>query len=244
MATIVTAFITKINNIDFRSYEKYIELGKKLLKQAIPTVCFLEKAIYQQYFEPELSQFPLTTFLTFERTDIYLYEYESQLTDFHVMTDNETKDTPGYMFIQCHKTEWVHMAIQENPYQTTNFVWIDFGIFHMIKDDVSFAVALKNLSRKTYDSIRIASCVDPNGISYDKNIYREIAWYFAGSIFGGHKDSLTEFAKQMKTTCIHLIETKKHIMWEVNIWYLIFQKHKTLFDPYRADHNISILDNY
>lgn len=244
MATVVTAFITKINNIDFRSYEKYIELGKKLLKQAIPTVCFLEKEIFQQYFEPELSQFPLTMFRLFERKEIYLYEYEPQLTDFHVMTDNVSKDTPGYMFTQCHKTEWVNMAIEENPFNTTNFVWIDFGIYHMIKDDISFSVALKNLSRKTYDHIRIASCVDPNLISYDKNIYREISWYFAGSIFGGNKDSLAEFAKIMKTTCIHLIETKQHIMWEVNIWYLIFQKHKTLFDPYSADHNLSILDNY
>ena len=244
MATLVTAFITKINNIDFRSYEKYIELGKKLLKQAIPTICFLEKDIFTEYFEPELTLYPLTTFRIFERKDIYLYEYEHQLTDFHVKTDNVSKDTPGYMFIQCHKTEWVKQAIQENPYNTTNFVWIDFGIFHMIKDEVSFALALKNLSRKTYDNVRVASCVDPNSISYDKNIYREISWYFAGSIFGGNKESLVEFAKIMKATCIHLMETKKHIMWEVNVWYLIFQKYKTLFDPYHADHNLSILDNY
>jgi hypothetical protein len=244
MATLVTAFITKINNIDFRSYEKYIELGKKLLKQAIPTICFLEKDIFTEYFEPELTLYPLTPFRLFERKEIYLYDYEPQLTDFHVKTDNVSKDTPGYMFIQCHKTEWVKEAIQENPYNTTNFVWIDFGIFHMIKDEVSFALALKNLSRKTYDRVRVASCVDPNTISYDKNIYREISWYFAGSIFGGNKESLVEFAKLMKATCIQLIETKQHIMWEVNIWYLIFQKFKTLFDPYQADHNLSILDNY
>ena len=46
MATIVTAFITNINNIEFRSYEKYIELGKILLNQPIPTICFLEKKKY------------------------------------------------------------------------------------------------------------------------------------------------------------------------------------------------------
>jgi len=43
MSTLVTAFMTNVNQIDFRSHEKYIELGKKLLSQPIPTVCFIEK---------------------------------------------------------------------------------------------------------------------------------------------------------------------------------------------------------
>jgi hypothetical protein len=244
MATIVTAFMTNVNNIDFRSYEKYIELGKKLLNQPIPTVCFLEQKIYDEYFKNELTKYPLTIFKLFERNENYLYSYEDILTDFMVQTDNPKKDIPGYMFIQCHKTEWIKMAAEENPYKTTNFIWIDFGIFHMIRDEVGFALALKNLVRKTYNHIRIASCVDPNGICYDKNIYREITWYFAGSIFGGDKDTLLNFADIMKKFCIELMESKKHIMWEVNIWYLIFQNHKTLFHPYHADHNLSILENY
>lgn len=244
MATICTAFVTHINHIEFRSYEKYIELGKKLLNQAIPTVCFLEKHIYEEYFAGELSQYPLTVFRMFERDQNYLYRYEPILTQFEVETDNPTKDTPGYMFTQCHKTEWVRMAIEENPFQTEDFIWIDFGIFHMIRNEMEFAIALKALSRKHYTGIRIASCVDPGSPCIQRNIYRQIMWYFAGSIFGGNKDVLLKFATIMKQFTIQMMEEKKHIMWEVNIWYLLYQAYRNMFQPYFANHDLSILSHY
>ena len=41
-----------------------------------------------------------------------------------------------------------------------------------------------------------------------------------------------------------IIQEKKHIMWEVNIWYLIYREFPEIFDFYLCDHNISILKNY
>lgn len=244
MATIVTAFMTNVNNIEFRSHEKYIELGKKLLMQSIPTICFLEKNIYDQYFRKQVSHFPLTIFKMFEKTENYLYEHESKLNPLELCTDNPTKDTVGYMFLQCHKTEWVKMAIDENPFNTSDFIWIDFGIFHMIKDNMCFASSLKKLSKKRFDKIRIASCIDPNLQCNNVNVYKQILWFFAGSIFGGNKESLIEFSRLMKRICIDMINDKKHIMWEVNIWYLLFQQHPKLFSPYNSNHDLSILENY
>jgi hypothetical protein len=243
MATLVTAFMTNINDIDFRSYEKYIELGKKLLCQPIPTVCFLEKHIYDKYFDSNLQNFPYTTFLTTEKRDIYLFSFESELVNYHVNTDNPTKDTPGYMFVQCYKTEWVRRAIEANPYNTSNFIWIDFGIFHMIDNSMEFALKLDSMCRKTYPRVRIASCVNPNQEN-NHDIYSTISWFFAGSVFGGNSQYLVQFAKQMKEICIDIIINKKRIMWEVNIWYLLYQKHPGLFSPYFANHDITILKNY
>ena len=48
----------------------------------------------------------------------------------------------------------------------------------------------------------------------------------------------------MKEKCLHIIEEKKTLTWEVNIWYMIFQENKELFNSYLCDHNISILENY
>jgi len=243
MSTLVTAFMTNVNQIDFRSHEKYIELGKKLLSQPIPTVCFIEKMIFETYFASVRHLFPLTHFVFFEKEDNYLVSYESQLTHYFVHTDNPKKDTPGYMFVQCHKTEWVKMAIQENPFQTTNFIWVDFGIYHMIRDDMAFALYLENMSRKQYTELRIASCVDLSKPCVT-DIFNTISWYFAGSVFGGDIQSLLLFADIMRQFCLELIENKKLIMWEVNIWYLIYKNIPSMFDTYKADHNVSILQNY
>lgn len=243
MSTLVTAFMTNVNQIDFRSNEKYIELGKKLLCEPIPTVCFIEKHIHETYFASSLHLYPFTHFIFFEREDNYLFSYESQLTNYMVHTDNPKKDTPGYMFVQCHKTEWVKMAIHENPFQTSNFIWVDFGIYHMIRDDMAFALYLEKMSRSYHKDIRIASCVELSK-PCSTEIFDTISWYFAGSVFGGDSEKLLLFADIMRQYCLEIVENKKRIMWEVNIWYLIYQNVPDIFNPYKADHNISILQNY
>ena len=48
----------------------------------------------------------------------------------------------------------------------------------------------------------------------------------------------------MKTKYIEIITTKNTIMWEVNIWYLIYKENNDLFDLYLSNHDDSIIDNY
>ena len=243
MTTIVTAFLTKINNIEFRTYETYIEYGKKILQTGVKCVCFLEKDIYEKYFVPCLKDFPNTYFFMFDKSDNYLYQYLDQVTHYDLHTNNPTKDTIDYMFLQCHKTEFLRQVAIVNPFQTTNFTWIDFGIFHMVKNDESLRNGILNVSQKSYDKIRIASCVNPND-TCETDIYRFVVWFFAGSIIGGHRNVLLKYADLMKQKCISIIQERHHIMWEINIWYLLFQEHKELFDFYFANHDTSILMNY
>jgi hypothetical protein len=241
--TIVTAFITKVNNIDFRSYDTYLQYGNKLLSLNIPTIIFIEQYIYDSYYKDCLDLYPKTHFIIFEKHENYLYNHLSQITNYEVETNNPLKDTIGYMFVQCHKTEWVRRAVQTNPFNTTNFTWIDFGIYHMIQDEEALRQSIVQLSGYYYSTVRIASCIDPNEPLYN-DIYHQVAWFFAGSIFGGHADYLVSFADLMKQKCIQIITEKNHIMWEVNIWYLLFKENPHLFDFYLCDHNISILQNY
>lgn len=243
MATIVTAFMTNINVNKSRSYDKYLIYGKKILTQPIPIVCFLEQQIFDDYFADSIDLYPYTQFCIFERQDNYLMKYEDQMKNFHVFSDNPDKDTPAYMFTQCHKTEWVKMAIEINPFKTTDFVWVDFGIYHMIQNDMEFALYLEQLVRKKYDFVRIASCVDLES-ECKVDIYRQITWYFAGSIFGGSGDRLIEFANVMKSNCLDIIGNQNHLMWEINIWYLIYKQYPQLFCPYHSNHDVSILKNY
>jgi len=71
-----------------------------------------------------------------------------------------------------------------------------------------------------------------------------VAWFFAGSIVGGNSETLLKFADIMKEFCMNIIKEKNHIMWEVNIWYLIYKEYPEIFDFYPCDHNASILQNY
>lgn len=177
MTTIVSALLTNING--YRSIEKYIEFGKKLLTLPINKVIFIERDIYEEHFSNVSNE--NTTIVFIQKRDLYLYAYADQITDFSPMGDPQ-KDTLEYMFVQCNKTEWIRRAIEMNPYNSNNFAWIDFGVWHLIRDDQVFTDSCMNISQKQVDGVRIA-CGDPNYIN-NPECCKSILWFFLGSIFG------------------------------------------------------------
>jgi len=239
--TLVSAFMTKINNIDFRSYNTYMDYGNKLLNLGFPMVMFIEQYMYDVHYKDKAKEYPNCRFVIFERYENYLYQHLSSVTKYEVISNNPRKDTIGYMFVQCHKTEWLRKAIELNPFQTENFTWIDFGIYHMIQNDDILKESVGKLITKQYSTVRIASCLDA---CLHQDIYHQVVWFFAGSIVGGDSHTLLKFADKMKEFCIKIMKEKNHIMWEVNIWYLIYQEYPEIFDFYPCDHNASILQNY
>lgn len=279
---LVSALITNINYNIGRSIDKYIEYGKYLLSNTFDyKIIFIERDILFEHFAIpqdvkhnnkfiyESKEFDYiinnnTIFVLFEKTDNYLYNYKNSISNFEINTDNPNKDTIEYMFVQCHKTEWLKMAIclieytrkeqdinvNLNSTLNTQFIWIDFGIYHMFNNLELFNNTLqtfyiKNLTtRGNNNKFRIASCIDPNNRYHTTDIYKNVVWYFAGSVFGGSSNSITQFASIMKEKCLQIIRERKHLMWEVNIWYLIYLEHPELFDIYMCNHNPSILANY
>jgi hypothetical protein len=259
----VSAYMARENKSTYRNVEDYIIYGKKLLEQDIFQVIYIEKNIFMsclkeyideiKIFEYENKLFEYIfinnkIFVFFEKEDNYLYKYKEELINFQVTTDNPTKDTTEYMFIQCHKTEWMKITIYllqniKLHKDELELIWLDFGIYHMIKDEYLLKKNIKKMINSKNNKIRIGSCWDVNN-NYNRDLYRQISWYFAGTVFGGNSKNLIIFADLMKEKCLHIIEEKKTLTWEVNIWYMIFQKNKDLFNSYLCDHNISILENY
>ena len=277
MIIIVSAFISSVNQQ--KSISQYIDYGKYLLSTTDINnvkIIFIERKIYNEYFHKdsstyifkyELNEYEYTFqnnifFVFFERQDNYLYKYNNEITNFNINTDNPSKDTLEYMFVICHKTEWLNMAIQLinniksehimlKLQECTHFLWIDFGIYHIFNNNTElFTTEINNLYKKhltLHSKIRIGSCIYPTTTyhtTYHTDIYRNVAWYFAGGVFGGKDDILVKFAESMKQECINIIKERKHLMWEVNIWYLLYLKNPNMFDLYLCNHNSTIIENY
>ena len=238
--TIVSAFVSNINL--YRNLDKYIDYGTKLLQNNLQKIIFIEKNIYDSYFSNQ--NFNNTHFIFFEKKDIYLYNFINDITNFSINTDNPSKDNLEYFFVQCNKTEWVKQAIEINYFNTEQFIWLDFGIFHVFNNNLEkFNNSLYALNNKIYERVRISTIWNLDYL-YNINIHKNICWYFAGGIFGGSKNFLLKFAEIMKNKCISYIQEHKNLVWEVNIWYLIYNENKELFDTYHSDHNSSLIQNY
>lgn len=242
MTTIVSGFLSKCNINVNRSFDKYVELGVKLLNINVPKIIFVDELMYDK-IKSYANEF--TKIILYSKSESYLYPYINAeiLCNFEVNTQTPLKDTMENMSVMCNKTEWIKKAIEINYFNTKQFTWIDFGIRHVITSDDNLNQYIFNLQQKSYDKVRIGSIWNVNHM-YNINIYKNIAWYFAGGVFGGDKDKLLLFADKMKTQCIKIITEKQTIMWETNIWYLIYTEHPDLFEPYFCNHNNSIIENY
>ena len=239
--TIVTSFVCNGNNRKDRLLDKYIELGKHLLMAKTPKIIFMDEQIYD-IFSEYLNEYNF--FIKINQNDLSLNKFTDKITNFNINSTYKEKDTLNYFYIMCNKTEFIKRAILLNIFNTPNYIWIDFGIKHIFNCDTSeFIKNIENLNNKIYDNVRIASIWNLNK-KYNYDIYKDIHWYFAGGVFGGNKDKLIVFADKTKEMCLQVIEEKKTLMWEVNIWYLVYLKNPELFFAYPADHNASIIVNY
>lgn len=267
--TIVTAFMSQINARGDRPVQKYIDLGKSLLALHIPQIVFIERHIYETYLrdeymhlcigsgvESELRFFAYggrayeyivlghLTFVFFERTDMYLEEYREIATEFSLNTSHPTKDTLDYMFVQCYKTEWVATAIALCGGSNGIYAWLDFGLRHMYPSSIAFEIAVygfrDRMALLSGLSVCAPSCWDATRI-YTQDVYRDIFWVFSGSVFCGKPNALLEFARRTKSKCIEILTIHRRLMWEVNVWYLVYRDCPDLFSLYYGNHNAGIL---
>lgn len=242
MNTIVSAFVSNVNDRYEGSLNRYYTFGKILLKSIVPKVIFLDENMFElighDYNKTN------TLLVKINKTDSYLYHYIHHLTNFNLNSTDYTKDTPEFMFTMCNKTEWIRHAILLNHFKTDNYIWIDFGIKHIFScSDDECIEKINNLQYKIYDKIRIGGIWNLN-YRFNIDIYKDVAWYFAGGVFGGNSKYLIKFADLMKEKCADIMMTKNTIMWEVNIWYLIYIENNSLFESYDCNHNASLIDNY
>jgi hypothetical protein len=150
----------------------------------------------------------------------------------------------------CNKTEFMRKAIDMNLYNSTNYIWIDFGIFHIIKSIGEESIAkqaILNMKYKCYDKIRT-----PIGIYWDFYIdsfdplCNAVSWVFLGGIIGGNKDNLIYFADKVRDKCWDLINNKNTLLWEVNIWHILYKDeiNRDLFSTYVSGHDINMINDY
>jgi hypothetical protein len=242
MNTIVSAFIGDVNCKYTDTLQRYYALGHLLLQSTTPKIVFVDEtmaATIGDRYDKEN-----TVLVVVDRRDVYLFEHAEALTDFDVRSTDHSKDTLGFMMTMCSKTEWVRKAVALNSFNTAHFTWVDFGIRHVFRcsDDV-FVQKLNALAFKPRAGLRAGGIWDVAEV-YPVDLYKDVAWYFAGGVFGGDREALVHFADCVKAKCIEIMTTKKTLMWEVNVWYLLHRDGSCVFDFYPCDHDDTIVDHY
>jgi hypothetical protein len=238
--TLVSSFVVNVNNN--HSLEEYLRNGKLLLQSNLPKIIFIDETIFHEFQQYNNEN---TKIIPFDKSEWYFNEYRDCLQDFEINTTNKNKDTLEYMFTICNKTEIIKKATEYNYFHTNHFIWVDFGIRHVFKNetDEDFIQKIERLNEPIYDNVRAGSIWDLQ-VHYQFDIFKDVSWYFAGGVLGGPKDSLLLFAEKTKEMCIRVMKEKRNLMWEVNIWYLVYLENPDLIHGYKCDHNPTLVDHY
>lgn len=253
------------NNNKRRSIETYIENGKWLVNQKINLV------IYTDVGDRIISILNNTnsniTIKKMEFSNLKYYDslelikYNRSINP--ICNSNEFKDTPTYTIVGWNKFHLINLTIEENPFNTEYFGWIDFGISHVanlsyVNEDLIFRSVSKKIKvmmmlNFSYDILQKQKEINNNIETYadhpiqiDNN---EILKYYLSAFRGiiaagylsGHRDYWNRLIIDIDNKInIHL--KTGFASSEEQILPLCYLEHPKWFDLYCGDY-VDILSN-
>jgi len=247
--TMVTSFynIRKIENneLDTRTIKTYLELAADfILKLPYPLIIFVDN-------DPEIINFinenrkdykKITFLRKINMEDTYYYQYYDKLKqlqeEYPIYNLNKNKDTPLYITLTNNKFYFIKSAIKMNPFESTHFVWLDFGINHCAKNSEK----IHEWILKVPDKIK-QLCINPfiEDCNY-KNFFQNIYHHLGSGVFSGSTENMLKYCD--------LFENKTKEIYNEN-WYqleeavmtIIHRDNPDLFDLYYGDYS-GIISNY
>ena len=117
-----------------RSPETRINLFRHIANSGV-AICLYVSSTYEDIakeLENEYKNIKLMPIINLE--DTQTYKIINELNPDLPPTKTDYHDTRQFIILMNAKSEYVYNATLINPFNTTHFSWIDFSIFHVIKN--------------------------------------------------------------------------------------------------------------
>jgi hypothetical protein len=211
--TIVTALydINRSSHGDGRTIDEYFNwLEKTLSLKNANFVIFIQDTLYERFIRR------LTPTLTFKITtieDIPYYKYKSEM-DTILQSDEYKKlirdpsriecKLAMYNIIQYSKLEWIRKVIEENPYNSSHFFWMDAGCSRFFCEDNTTVPNNSLINNKITIQGRHDLYIYPNW----NLLYIDSANLLCGTLFGGGKENMLWLADMIRDIFEQLLKIK------------------------------------
>jgi hypothetical protein len=142
---------------------------------------------------------------------------------------NVVKDTAEFLTLMNAKLDFMDEAAQAHEVQ--QLAWIDFNVWHVVKDAGLTTANLQRISVSELDTeqVCIPGCWPAGPVSKER-----ISWRFCGGFFLGKKEAIARFVEVYKQQ-VPAILAERGLTWEVNVWALLEDRFAPCW--YKADHN-------
>ena len=241
--TYVTALmrVYEQDTATIKTVETRLEHFKRLVEARIPLVVF----VCQEYSESVRAlcvNLPHVCVNVIELEDTWTYNACLPWADKLPAVRNGPKDIFRFLAMINAKIEFVANCTAQNPFNTAHFAWIDFNIFHVLRD---IPLAIRRLQQ--LDSVNISGdqFVSPGCWSAQHNWDgNRVCWRYCGGFALGSATTFTNLFDLYKAHMTEYFIKHDCISWEVNVWAYFETAYPDQFktDWYSGDHNDTILD--
>lgn len=254
--TIVTALY------DIRSKEKesvvdgprkindYIELGYSMLDMDMPIVIFTDNMdVYKEAMryrvEKNMNEKTLVVWLPFEDTLYYkdLDVLKQRMEEYEIHNRNPAKDTPLYVLINNNKFDFLERAMNQNPFGSEFFFWIDYGIQHCAKASPSdWALVSKEWPPLILDNRTQIHQLRIHAVKKDlsqtwKDYFHTIFHHIGGSCFGGYVDCVREYSNLFKRQWDIMLHEEGWYQLDEAVMTIITEEYPDKFRFWHGDYD-------
>jgi hypothetical protein len=248
MATLVTAFfdINREQNGDGRKLAEYMEWMKKTLQINGNLYIVTEEKFVSFIKEHRPLDYP-TVIKVQTLKDCKYYQYYDRISDILKRDDYKSRIQhptrvecilPEYTIIIYNKFEWMEHAIQENPFDTSSFFWIDMGISRFFLD-VDVSRPYPGPCIHTTEKFIIQRLHDLLQFPMDELIWRSDN-LLKTTMFGGKKECVLPVSKAMEDVFVYMLDNGCVNNEQIGI-AMVWKQHPEWFqlvDDYRGVHLI------
>jgi hypothetical protein len=243
--TIVTAFfdINREEKGDGRRLEEYMDWIQKTLKLNCSLFVVTEEKFRHFFMVNRLKPFPTNMrihVMDFKESHYYKYYdrmkeivedpiYKSRIA----YPDRVECKMPEYSIIQYSKFHYLQLAIDENPFQSTTFFWMDAGASRFFTNtDISKPFPSPNghniLSMHPH-AFFAQQRPDLQNYQFDENFLWKADNLIYGGMFGGNKDVIQEISKMVEQIFVEELLDKGIVNNEQLVLALVWKKKPHLF---------------
>ena len=247
--TFVTSWIHiyKNNVFDNKTNDWRFENFEVILKSGIQICIFVSPDFYDKMIElaARYENLKIIECIPLEETRVYkicdAIKKEGIELLMPTVRHNE-KDIYEYLILINSKIQFINMAIERNPWNSTHFAWIDFSIAYVLRDKPRSTDYLKMLSNRTYvdKMLVVPGCVGKFNEDKYEELYNSPFWRFCGGFLLGDKESLLSFHDLYFEHFENFVREHRHNVWEVNYWAWLEGTKGWSPTWYSANHNDSI----
>ena len=243
MTTIVTAFfdIRRDTKGDGRTVGEYLEWIKNTLQLNCKLFVVTEPKFVSYFEENRPKEYPMVI-KVIDFKDSYYYRYYDSLKEILESSDYlmRIKDPnrvecrlPEYNIIQYSKFHYLQMAIEANPFQSEQFLWVDAGISRFFLDvnitrNYPDEFGERSL-RLNKDKFIIQRRIDLFAYPIDDEFIWRSDNLLIGTMFGGSAYIINKIAELVENVFVEQMLNKGNANNEQLALALVWNSHKELF---------------